>query len=138
MYFPNSNRQQKGITLVELVIIIVVMGIVAVPFGAQLLTTSRSLAINNYIQTGVAEAKACAEHILYTKRTSGYDAIVDNTICNNVSAPIAPLIRSVTVTNTDSATEAACPAGSTACKLVDVNITVAGQSINSIAFLFVK
>lgn len=133
-----SVKKQHGVTLLELVILIIVIGVVAVPFASQLLTTSRSLSINNYIQTGVAEARACAEHVLYTKRSLGYDAIANNTICNNLTAPIAPLSRAVTVTNTTSATEPACPTGSSACKIVDIDITVSGQNVSHIGLLFVN
>lgn len=116
------HKLDSGVTLVELVIVIVVVGILIVPLASGFSTTVRSLSINNELQTSVTYAQECAEHILYMRRdpAQGFASIV-TPLCTTLPTS-GSLNRSVTVSNI-VAGAGLCPATAAACKSVAITVT---------------
>jgi prepilin-type N-terminal cleavage/methylation domain-containing protein len=70
-----SYLMQRGFTLVEMVMVIVILGIASVALMDQFVNTSKSYLMNEQLQTATQLAQECAEHILATRRVQGYAAI---------------------------------------------------------------
>lgn len=116
-----TKRKQFGVTLVELILVLIVVGI----FGVYFMTTSkqvwRSVVTGKDIEDGQYYAQACADHVIATRRntTYGYPAIVvsaPSAICNSLPAPPAGLLRTANVYN--ASVDPLCLGGD--CKTVNV------------------
>lgn len=109
-------KGQRGFSLIELVVVIVLLGISAVALLQQFSQAAGSLGQNVQIQTAAQLAQGCAEHLLAVRRGEGY-AIAIGTDCSGL-AGIAGYATSVT----PQGSPAACPVGAS-CEelLVTVN-----------------
>jgi len=136
----SNCKKQSGVTLIELIVLMVVMAIIIPPLASGIGTSGDMVGIQRNIQLAVSESQACAEHILGTRRKNGFAAIVpvslDSSICSVVTHTTeflaVPLNRTVDIV--DSSGDAACPG---TCKTVDITIDKAGQSISSIQFMLI-
>jgi len=130
------NRYQTGLTLIELTLLILVMGVVIVPLSTGLLSASRSFSVNDELHKSTADAQACADHILAIRRdpAQGYSAIVDGGgMCSSISS-ISGLTRTVTVTDTSA--NPPCPSGD--CKDVLIDVSINGGSKASLSLLLMQ
>lgn len=77
----------RGFSLLELIMAIVVVSIGAVAIGAAFAAMSRSLALNEDLQRASQVAQECAEHILARARPPrGHYSAVASTDCNGMAA----------------------------------------------------
>lgn len=77
----------RGFSLLELIMAIVVVSIGAVAIGAAFAAMSRSLALNEDLQRASQLAQECAEHILARARPPrGHYSAVASTDCNGMAA----------------------------------------------------
>ncbi|MBI5463268.1 MAG: type II secretion system protein [Gammaproteobacteria bacterium] len=67
---------QRGATLVELVMVIVILSVASVALMDQFVNASKSYQIDEQVQTATQLAQECAEHILATRRTQDYDTAI--------------------------------------------------------------
>lgn len=79
-------RGQRGVTLIEMVIVIVVLAIGATAIMDQFVNSARSYQTNESVQTAAQLAQECAEHILATRRLQSYTIAV-NTNCLALPPP---------------------------------------------------
>ena len=110
--------KQKGVTLVELVIVMIVFSILAVPLSNGFLSVSKSLIINEEVKAASNLARACAEHILYQRRNGASTFLT--TDCNGITGFLGS--ATLTITPSDSTTNAPlCP--------VPANLSLPGPTI---------
>lgn len=113
-----GERGQRGFTLVEMVMVIVILAIASVALMDQFVNTAKSYLINEQLQTSTQLAQECAEHILATRRLQNYATAI-TTACPTLPASYtsAGYLRTVSF----GAAPAACV--TTPCTQVDVIIT---------------
>lgn len=73
---PWRWRRQRGATLVEMVLVILILGIASIAIMDQFVNMARSYTVNERLQTGAQLAQGCAEQILATRRLQGYAAAI--------------------------------------------------------------
>jgi len=128
----------KGVSLIELIIVIVVVSIAAVAMLPLFGGVARSLNINEDTQTAAQLGQECAEHILAARRNPllGYGAI-NNTICNALPDPLAGFTRTVAVTDLTASPPCTVTTAGT-CKNVRVSITTPTTSPTVLTLMVVN
>lgn len=131
----------RGFTLIELVIIMGILSVAAVPILGMFIEAGKSTATNLDLQTAIQLAQECSELILAQKRldidiypTYGYAGITD---CSALAAkfPINGFTAPPTVTITDPFTDTGCPDATASCKLIQVAAIKNGSTLASISFM---
>ena len=110
-----------GFSLIEVVIIIMVMSIIAVPLTLQFSQAGSSWQLNERVQTASQLAQGCAEELLSTRRLSGHTAALAIS-CSALPASFSSYTRTLTLATFSSS---ACP--DTSCSLVTVVVTHSGD-----------
>ena len=141
-------KNQSGVTLVELVMLIIVMAIIIPPLASGFSTSGKMVSIKKNLQLALTESEACAEHILGIRRKVTYSDVtsgIANTICD-ISVPLTtdfsavPLTRTVDIydiVNGAYVLNVADPNCPVNCKNVYVTVTKSGDVINQIQFMLV-
>ncbi len=142
----------RGISLIELIIAIVILGIAASLVTAGLITMAAGISVDQDIQGATRLAQSCAEHILAFRRPqwSSADASArwtqittgaSSTICNS-AANDAAYTRTVSVTDPPVANPPCPSATAGTCKLVTVTYAktlIGGKSYStSVNFLLTR
>ena len=113
-------NHSTGFSLIEVVIIIIVMSIIAVPLTLQFTQASSSWQLNERVQTASQLAQACSEELLLTRRISGHTAALASS-CSALPASFSSYSRAL---NFSSFSSTACP--DTSCTLAEVVVTIDG------------
>ena len=140
MRIYNAFHNQRGVSLVEIVIIIIVLGIVAIPFSNGFISVSRSFIINDEVLQSNTYAQSCAEHILYFRRspditTQGYANLANSatsTVCDALPNPAGLAIN----VDIETSLDPACATGN--CKSVTITVASNGQPRANIEFLLMN
>jgi prepilin-type N-terminal cleavage/methylation domain-containing protein len=111
---------QKGFTLIELVLVIVIVAVASVPLFGLFTQASSSMLSNEAIQTAAQLAQERVELVLGVRRKQGFDAIATGTTNEGLTGSFAGFNRSTSVTQ-PLTPPAGCPAGAS-CKLVVVTV----------------
>jgi prepilin-type N-terminal cleavage/methylation domain-containing protein len=132
---------QRGVSLIELVIVIVAVSIGVVALGTAYLSSAKSVDLNEDIQIGWQNAQSCADFILGAVRRPGTFASVPvaspSTVCTTAAVPLdAGSTRVVTVSALAAASEPCALAGWT-CRLVNVSVSRSGYTA-SVNFMIVN
>jgi len=143
MRIYNTFHNQRGVSLVEIIIIVIVLGMVAMPYSNGFISVSRSFIINDEVLQSNAYAQSCAEHILYFRRspdtaTQGYANLAisaTSTACVAVPNP-AGLVINVDIEGALASLDPACATGN--CKSVTVTVASSGQTRANIEFLLMN
>lgn len=114
-----NRARQSGFTLIELVLVIVIVAIAAVPLLGQFSQVAGSTLLDEDIQTAAQLAQARAEDILALRRRQGFAAVATGTTTDTLTGSYSVYTRTVTVTQPPAG--GGCPAGAT-CKGVVVNV----------------
>lgn len=140
----NPGRVVKGITLIELIIVIGILSIAAVPILGLFIQAGKSTATNLDLQTAVQLVQECSELILAQKRLDvvlyplyGYANITD---CSALDPkfPFNGFTAAPTVTITDpfdNNANAGCPDKKADCKLIQVDAIKNGSTLASLSFM---
>jgi len=122
--------RHRGVTLIELVVVIVVLTVGTALLGKGFYEPARSVADNENIQMTWRVAQACADHALGVRRisgTSGSYALVTSPL-----VPACPTLNGITPTIAVSGTTntGACfgLGGGNACKAVAVTASKGGYT----------
>ena len=127
-------NRQNGFTLIELVLVIVILAVAAVPLFGLFTQASASLLDNERVQTAVQLAQERAEGILAQRRAQDFAAIGLGTSTDALGASYSAYTRTVTVVQPP--TGPGCPAGAS-CKEVVVNVALGPDSLSEITLLLV-
>lgn len=118
---PETITHSAGFSLIEVVIIITVMSIIAVPLTLQFGQAGSSWQLNEQVQTASQLAQGCGEELLSTRRVSGHAAA----LTYSCSTPPADFSSYTRVVNFSSFSSTACPDSS--CTLAEVVVTIGGN-----------
>jgi len=135
----SSFSKQSGVTLLELVLVIVTVGILTAPIAAGFKTLGQGFGLNRELQMASSYAQECAEHVLQLAR-NGSVASITPTICEDDLPAIPALQEFSTITRSmtmPDLTGGACPAGET-CLDVTVTAMANGNTRSEIRLLLVK
>jgi prepilin-type N-terminal cleavage/methylation domain-containing protein len=130
-----KRTRQQGFSLLELVAVILILAIAAVPLFSLLSQPARSLLSNERIQTAAQLAQERAEYLLAVRRNSGYTAadVSTSPVVENLTGNYAAYTRTTTIN--DPYAGADCPGS---CKQIIVNVSESAQTRAEIAFLLVN
>ena len=134
------NSTQKGLTLIEIVLVIIIISIASVPLFSMFSQASSSLLTNETLQTASQLAQQRAEFVLSRKRELGYSAAVPELAVGSITENLAGNFNGYTrVTDiTQPVTPPnGCPA-SAICKRVVVSVNRGGPALARIEFLLVN
>ena len=135
-----QRRKQQGVTLVELVIVMIVFSVLAVPLSNGFLTVSKSTVINAEVKAANNLTRSCAEHILHQRRrtiggiTSAITPTGSSTLCDTA---VTGFSASGNLAIAANATVPLCPALSTCDELTITADNSSGQTLSTISLLFV-
>jgi len=122
--------RQRGVTLIEMVIVIVILAIAATALMDQFVNSAHSYQTNESVQTSAQLAQECAEHILATRRLQDYATAIAST------CPALPAAYT-TAGYARSASFGAAPAAcvTVPCTQVDVAVTRGGTERARVVFM---
>jgi prepilin-type N-terminal cleavage/methylation domain-containing protein len=122
--------RQRGFTLIEAVVVILILSIAAVAVLGQFTQASRAWSVDEDLQVATQLVQERMEGILALRRASGYAAVAVGTTNDTLTGNYAAYGRTVTVSNLAGAP---CPAAS--CKQVVVSVSRAGTPLASATLL---
>ena len=126
----HTIKRQRGVTLIEMVIVIVILAIAATAIMDQFVTSARSYETNESVQTAAQLAQECAEHILATRRLQGYATAIAATC---PALPAAYTSSGYVRNASFGAAPAACVTAP--CAQVDVVVTHSGSERARVVFM---
>ena len=126
-------RRDRGFTLIELVMVMIVVSVGLLGIASLFSTTSNALSTNETLQQAAQYAQECAERVTAVRRDLGFiSTSINDVMCNLLGALPPGFTRTLTGTgSTDTyigGASTACPNGVT-CR--NVGVTVAGNSVSS-------
>ncbi|MDH3326511.1 MAG: prepilin-type N-terminal cleavage/methylation domain-containing protein [Gammaproteobacteria bacterium] len=126
-------KKHRGFTLIEIIMVMITVGIVAVPVVGMFGSVGKSLILNSETTEADGYVQACAEHIVVRKQNIRI-ALIDNTICSSIPTS-ATFTLNVIITN--GAAHASCPTaiGTPTCVAAEITATVNGN-VRSSAVVF--
>lgn len=122
--------QQRGFTLIEAVVVILILSLAAVAVLGQFTQASKAWSIDEDLQVATQLVQERLEDILAQRRASGYAAIAVGTTNDTLTGSYTSYSRTVTV---GSVSGAPCPAAS--CKQVVVSVSRSGTELASATLL---
>ena len=137
MMFKPPIRSPRGFTLIETVIVILLLSItsaVVISMNGGLFKNAKNI---RDLQTETQLLQVCAEHVMETRRLSGFVAAPDyDAACE--ALPVVPAnSNQFLVTTTLNVTANSCPSGAT-CQWVDISVNGSSGVIGPIGLQLVK
>jgi len=128
---PVRKRACTGVSLLELIIVILAVTAGLVALGNAYVASASSVAVNQDIQIAWQVAQACADHTLGRMRKPGAFANVTSDPCGagGANLPTNGASRTVTVTNPGS-----CLGTASSCRQIVIAVT-RGSYTASITFM---
>ena len=133
------NRTQKGFTLIELVLVIIIISVASVPLFSLYSQATSSLLNNEDIQTAAQLAQERAERILALRRSQGFNAVPDiapSSLTENLTGNFTGYTRITNITQPGTP-PAGCPPGAI-CNLVAISVNRGGPVLAQISLLLVN
>ncbi len=135
------NRTQKGFTLIELVLVMIILSVASVPLFNLFSQSTSSLLSNEAIQTAAQLAQERAEFVLSRKRELGFNGPVAelavDTLTENLTGNFSSFTRTTVITQPLAPLFAGCPGGAP-CKRVIVSVDAGGPTLAQVTFLLVN
>ena len=135
----HSDRQgacslptQRGLTLVEVVLVILILSLASVLVMGQFSAASKAWWIDEDLQVATQLAQERAEGVLATRRIGSYGSVALGTVNDTLTGSYAAYTRTVNVT---SLSGIPCPAAS--CKQVVVTVGRGGNTLAEATFMLV-
>ena len=132
-----NPEAEKGFTLIELIIVLVILSLASVPLFGLLTQASASLLANERVQTAAQLAQERGEQLMAVRRLLGYSdaALAGGTTNEVLTGNFTGYTRS-TVIN-DPFVGAGCPGGAT-CKEVVISVDEGGSTRAQVTFVMVN
>jgi len=116
-----SQHKQRGVTLLEMVVVMVLVAVGAVALGGLFTTAVRALPGNEQLQSAGQLAQACAERVYAARHTPGFvfEALPASLATNHCGVPAGAAAYELTLDEAPQPLPATvCPAGLTCRQLV--------------------
>ncbi len=126
---------QRGISLIELVMVIILMSVASAALLQPFTQASRSILLNEQIQIATQLAQERMEGLLTIRRLQGYSdpALTPGTTNDTLAAPYAAYTRTIII---NQPAAGGCLVGST-CKDAVVTVSLGGSLLASSTLLLV-
>lgn len=131
-----TNRRSDGFTLLELIAVIVILSVAAVPISGLFSKASLSMLNNQRIQTATQLAQEQAELVLGRRRNQNFASIVPGNYPEVLAGNYAGFNRTTTITQ-PVIPPTGCPVGAL-CNLVTVSVDAGGAALSEITFVLVN
>lgn len=125
---------QRGFTLIELVMVMLIIAIASVPLFGQFTQATASLLDDEKIQTATQLVQERAESILALRRSQGFAAVANGTTNDTLTGNYAAYSRTVVVTQSTGGTGCFASAD---CKEVVITVSRDATPRARITFLLV-
>ena len=124
-------RHIRGFTLIELVLIIIIFSVAAVPILGLFGQVGSSLESNESLQTGTQLAQERIEQLLATRRAAGYSDVSLNlgTSSETLTGNFTGYSRITTISSHSGGS--ACPA-TASCKQIQVQVQRGGNTLSTL------
>ena len=129
-----KTARQRGFTLLELVMVIMLVALAAVPILGQFGQAASITLTDEVIQTAAQLAQERAEGILASRRANGYAGIATGTVNDVLGGAYGSYSRTVTVTSPPSGS--GCASGAS-CKQVVVSVDHGGRTRAEVTLMLV-
>ncbi|MGD8937343.1 MAG: type II secretion system protein [Thiogranum sp.] len=130
-----DSRHQRGFTLLEMVAVIVILAVAAVPLAGVFSQAGYGALQDEDLQRATQLAQERAEYLMAVRRQLGYnDPAVSTGLVENLSGRYAVYTRTTTLN--DPFAGAACPTDAI-CKQLSVDVSRDGQSLATVAIVLV-
>lgn len=130
-----KQSTQQGFTLLELIMVIVIVSLAAVPILGRFTQAGSAMLMDEEIQTAAQLAQERAEGVLADRRNLGYAAIPTGTTADVLSGNYSAYTRTLTVNEPPSGS--GCVAGAT-CKEVIVSVNRGISNRAEVTFILVS
>ena len=130
-----SRVAQRGFTLLELIMVIIIVALASIPILGQFSQVSGSLLLDEEIQTAAQLAQERAEGILANRRDQGYGAVPAGAVTDVLAGNYAGYSRTVTVNEPPAG--GGCAAGAS-CKEVIVSVNRGAGTLAELTFILVS
>ena len=130
-----SQVAQRGVTLLELVMVITLVALASVDVLGQFSQVTGSLLLDEEIQTAAQLAQERAEGILADRRVQGYGAVPAGVVTDVLAGNYAAYSRTVTVNEPPAGS--GCAAGAS-CKEVIVSVNRGAGTLAKLTFILVN
>ena len=130
-----KQTAQRGFTLLELIMVIVIVALASVPILGQFTQASSSMLLDEQIQTAAQLAQERAEAVLADRRLLGYTAIPTGTTVDVLSGNYTAYTRTLSVTEPPSGS--GCAIGAS-CKEVIVSVDRSASNRATVTFILVN
>lgn len=127
-----SCYAQRGFTLIELVLVVVILSVASLAIGSQFMQSAQSWLLDEQVQTASQLAQARAEQLLSDRRLTGYTAVPVGTVTESLTGNYTGYTRT---TVTTAYAGAACPVAD--CRQVVIRVTNAGGDVRAETALMV-
>ena len=126
--------RQRGFTLIELVAVIVIISVAAVPLFGLFSQAGFAMLEDEKLQTATQLAQARTEYLMAVRRNRGYaDPGVSVNLVENLAGNYAGYTRTTDIVPFAGP---ACPAGAS-CKQLSVRVDQGGEARAEVAFVLV-
>jgi len=125
-----------GFTLLELIAVIVIVSLAAVPISGLFSKASLTMLADQRLQSAVQLAQEQSELILGRRRNQGFAAVVPGSHSEKLTGDYAGFTRTTTITQ-PAVTPAACP-DNTLCTQVVVSVSTGATALSEITFILVN
>ena len=129
-------KTQSGFTLIELVLVIIIISIAAVPLFGMFSQAASSLLINEKTQTAVQLAQEHAEYLLAIRRNQDFNATqLSGSSSEALSGNFSSYNRFTVITPAPGGP--GCPGGAS-CKEVTISVDEGATTYAEVTFLLVE
>ena len=140
----HGGRRERGFSLIELIMAIVIISVGAVLTLQALITSARSIPYDTEVQLATQAAQACAEHVLGLReiQTNGWNTVpaAANTRCDSITPPTG-YTRNLSIVAIAAGGNVPCTVAGgfsmvTPCRRVTITVSKTGGLVPAVTYEF--